>query len=226
MLRSSPLLHLPLYQPSQRTLSLLRSTSVMPKSAHNPQKIKMGNLSIPLLFVRYIGSGELWAVGPGMVFRRQNLGESLMEMIMLKITVQKLGDTSVLRCHGRIVAGDAGSILRNAVLSQRQIRLLVIDLARVELIDAGGLGVLLDLRQLTRSSAIMFKLMNATKRVEEILELTHLQRAFEFCSVRELFCLLHRTATMASCSADQSNRTDENDSRNDSVGWSETVPAV
>jgi ABC-type transporter Mla MlaB component len=92
--------------------------------------------------------------------------------------------------------------------------MLVIDLARVERIDAGGLGVLLGLRESARSNAIMFKLMNATKRVEEILELTHLQHVFEFCSVRELLCLLHRAASMPSCSADQS---DENDSRNGSV---------
>ena len=133
---------------------------------------------------------------------------------MLKITIQKLGGTSVLRCHGRIVAGDAGSILRSAVLSQRHSRMLVIDLAQVERIDAAGLGVLLGLKESARSSAITFKLMNATKRVEEILELTHLHRVFEFCSVRELFCLLHRAASMPSCSADQS---DENDSRNGSV---------
>jgi len=145
---------------------------------------------------------------------------------MLKITVQKLGDTSVLRCHGRIVAGDAGSTLRNAVLSQRHTRMLVLDLARVDRIDAGGLGVLLGLRESARSRAIMFKLMNATKRVEEILELTHLLRVFEFCSVRELFCLLHRAASMPSCSADESNRADENDSRNGSVEWPEAVPAV
>jgi anti-sigma B factor antagonist len=142
---------------------------------------------------------------------------------MLKITVQKLGDTSVVRCHGRIVAGDDGSILRNAVLSQRHTAMLVIDLAQVERIDAGGLGVLLGLRESTHSRAIMFKLMNATKRIEEILELTHLQRVFEFCSVRELFCLLHRAASMPSCSADQS---DENDSRNGSVEWPEAVPAA
>jgi anti-sigma B factor antagonist len=159
-----------------------------------------------------------------MAFR--NLWECGKEMMMLKITVQKLGDTSVLRCHGRIVAGDAGSILRNAVLSQRQTTMLVIDLAQVERIDAAGLGVLLSLRELARSSAIMFKLMNATKRVEEILALTHLQRVFEFCSVRELFCLLHRAASMPSWSADQSNQTDENDSRNSSVEWPEAVPAV
>jgi anti-sigma B factor antagonist len=117
---------------------------------------------------------------------------------MLKITVQNLGDTSVVRCHGRIVGGDAGSILRNTVLSQRHSRMLVIDLAQVERIDAGGLGILLGLRESARSNAIMFKLMNATKRVEEVLELTHLQRVFEFCSVRELFCLLHRAASKPS----------------------------
>ena len=142
---------------------------------------------------------------------------------MLKITVQKLGDTSVLRCHGRIVAGSAGSTLRKAVLGQRHTRMIVIDLARVERVDAGGLGVLLGLRESARSNAIMFKLMNAAKRVEEILELTRLQRVFEFCSVRELFCLLHHAASMPSCSADQS---DENDSRNCSVEWPEAVPAV
>ena len=145
---------------------------------------------------------------------------------MLKITVQKLGDTSVLRCHGRIVAGDGASTLREAILSQGHTGMLVIDLARVERIDAAGLGVLLSLRGSARSSAIMFKLMNATKRVEEILELTHLQSVFEFCSVRELFCLLHRAASMPSCSADQSNRADENDGRNGSVEWPEAVPAV
>jgi len=145
---------------------------------------------------------------------------------MLKITVQKLGDTSVLRCQGRIVAGDDGSILRNAVLSPRHTRMLVIDLARVERIDAGGLGVLLGLRESARSRAITFKLMNATKRVEEILELTHLQSVFEFCSVRELLCLLHRAASMPSSSDDQSDRVDENESRDGSVEWSEAVPAV
>ena len=145
---------------------------------------------------------------------------------MLKITVQKLGDIDVLRCHGRIVAGDAGSILRNAALSQRHAAMLVIDLALVECIDAGGLGVLLGLRESARSRAIMFKLMNTTKRIEEILELTHLQHVFEFCSVRELFCLLHRAACMPSRSADQSNRADEDDSRNGSAEWPEAVPAV
>jgi anti-anti-sigma factor len=64
--------------------------------------------------------------------------------------------------------------------------MLVLDLARVDSIDAGGLGVLLGLRQWARSGSRMFKLMNVTKTVEEILELTHLQHGFEFCTVRDL----------------------------------------
>ena len=145
---------------------------------------------------------------------------------MLKITVQKLGDIHVLRCHGRIAAGDAGSIFRNAVLSQRHIRMLVIDLAEIERIDAGGLGVLLSLRESTRSRAIIFKLMNATKLVEDILERTHLRPVFEFCSVPEFFCLLHRADSLTYCSADQSTRADENDGGDYSVEWPEAVPSL
>jgi anti-anti-sigma regulatory factor len=74
--------------------------------------------------------------------------------------------------------------------------MLVLDVARVDRIDAGGLGVLLDLQEWARSGAILFRLMNLAKMVEEILELIHLERVFEVCSIRELFCLLHRAASV------------------------------
>jgi len=144
---------------------------------------------------------------------------------MLQITVQKLGDASVLRCKGQIVVGDSCSILRKAVLSQRHARRLVLDLASVDRIDAGGLGVLLDMREWARSGASVFKLMNVTNRVEEIFELTHLQSVFEFCSVRDFFCLLHRAASIPSWSPDQSHGADEYDSRNCSAKWQEAGPS-
>ena len=125
---------------------------------------------------------------------------------MLTVAVQELGDASVIICRGRIVAGDACSILRHAVLGQRHANLLVLDLARVERIDAGGLGTLIRLREWAGSNAVVFKLMNVTQEVEKVLELTGLQRAFEFCSVRDLFCLLHRAAFVSSGAAD--HRTD------------------
>src|SRR5439155_21440542 len=62
---------------------------------------------------------------------------------MPTVTVQNLGDVAILRCPGRIVVGVENTILWNAVLSQTNISTLILDLAQVDGIDAGGLGVLL-----------------------------------------------------------------------------------
>jgi anti-anti-sigma factor len=130
---------------------------------------------------------------------------------MFSVTVQQLGDASVLCCKGRIVIGGAYSMLRNAARSQEQAQMLILDLAWVDRIDAGGLGVLLSVREWARSGAVRFKLMNVTRNVEQILELTNLQSVFEFCSVRDLLCLLHRAASVKSW-RERANPT-ENDSR-------------
>lgn len=50
-----------------------------------------------------------------------------------------------------------------------------------------------------RANAIRFKLINVTNKVEQVLELTRLDRVLEFCFVRELLCLLHGAAVMSTC---------------------------
>jgi anti-anti-sigma factor len=114
---------------------------------------------------------------------------------MLHVTAQQLGDASVLHCRGRFVTGEAYEILRGTAMSEGHARLLVLDLAEVDNIDAGGLGVLLGLREWARANAIKFKLMNVINRVARTLELTALDRVFEFCSVRDSLCLLHAATT-------------------------------
>jgi anti-sigma B factor antagonist len=125
---------------------------------------------------------------------------------MLNATAQKLGDSTVLQCHGRIVIGDAYAILRNAVLRQAHARTLILDLAQVDRIDAGGLGVLLGLREWACSHAIRFQLMNVTKQVEHVLELTKLDRVLEFCSVEDMLQLLHCAAVTVPRSVDRANQ--------------------
>lgn len=126
---------------------------------------------------------------------------------MLNATAQKLGDRTVLRCQGRIVIGDAYAILRNAVLRQTRTRILILDLAQVDRIDAGGLGVLLGLREWACSHAIGFQLMNVTNQVEHVLELTKLDRVLEFCSVEDMLQLLNCAAIIAPRSVEQANQT-------------------
>ncbi len=106
---------------------------------------------------------------------------------MLNVTVQNLGDLAIFRCQGRIVVGAENEILRNTVLSRTAIRTLVLDLAQVDRIDAGGLGVLLGLRAWARSKGIQLKLMDVTNRVRQLLELTKLVGVFEICSSESVF---------------------------------------
>ncbi|MBI1941767.1 MAG: STAS domain-containing protein [Acidobacteria bacterium] len=106
---------------------------------------------------------------------------------MLTVTVQKFGDVAILRCQGRIVVGVGNTILRDAVLSRTDCSTLVLDLEQVDRIDAGGLGVSLDLRARTRAKGIQLQLMNVSNRVQRVLELTHLDRVFEICAVESMF---------------------------------------
>jgi anti-anti-sigma factor len=101
---------------------------------------------------------------------------------MLNVTIQHSEDMAVLRCVGRIVAGDEADILRKAVLSQANRRSVVLDLTRVDAIDGGGMGVLLFLQGWARATEVDLKLMNPTSRVRELFELTNLDSVFEIFS--------------------------------------------
>jgi anti-sigma B factor antagonist len=104
---------------------------------------------------------------------------------MLKVHAQKLGEVTILCVQGGIVTGET-TPLRNAVQSLLNVSAVVLDLARVSRIDAGGLGVLLELREQTQLKGIEFRLMNVTKLVQQVLELTRLNSVFEISSPAEI----------------------------------------
>jgi anti-anti-sigma factor len=108
----------------------------------------------------------------------------------LQTTVQRLGDVAVVHLAGRLVRGEGCSNLRDVVFGQTDAGMIVLNLAQVDRIDAWGLGALLRLREWARSQQITFKLMNTVEQVERLLHLTRLDRVFEFCSVRDQFCLM------------------------------------
>jgi anti-anti-sigma factor len=117
--------------------------------------------------------------------------------LMLNVNVQRLGDVTILRCQGRIVAGDEGTVLRNAALSHTDGSILVLDLAELVGMDAGGLGVLLGLHARAHSSGIQVKLMNVPNSVQQMLEVTNLDRVFEICSEKDLKSHLKRVQSGA-----------------------------
>lgn len=98
---------------------------------------------------------------------------------MLTIDVEKTGDVAVVRCVGRIVRGAGVRTLKNAVLSEKNVRIVVIDLSDVETLDAGGLTALLSLHQWARNCNVQLKLVNPSHFVNEVLTRTGLNRVFE-----------------------------------------------
>jgi anti-anti-sigma factor len=104
---------------------------------------------------------------------------------MLTIGNTRMGNVAVLCLQGRIVRGEADD-LRGAVLAQLDADVVVLDLARVNTIDAGGLGSLLDLREQTESRGIEFRLMNVTRLVGQVLEITRLSSVFGMLTEREV----------------------------------------
>ena len=109
---------------------------------------------------------------------------------MLTIDTEKMGDVAVVRCNGRIVRGEGIRTLRNAVVSETDTRIVVLDLSEVESLDAGGLTALLSLHHWTRSHAIQLKLVNPSNFVREVLERTRLDRVFNISSLHDALQVL------------------------------------
>jgi anti-anti-sigma factor len=105
---------------------------------------------------------------------------------MLNIHAKKLGTVAVLSMQGQIVNGET-EILRNAVQSLSEVSAIKLDLARVTTVDAGGLGVMLALREQVESKGIRFELMNVNKRIRAVLELTRLDSVFQITVEVEFF---------------------------------------
>ncbi len=97
---------------------------------------------------------------------------------MLGVMTENRGNTMILRCSGRIVAGQEAWALYNNVISQQDKRLVVLDLTRVSRIDAGGLGVLASLERWARAAGVKLRLV-PSPAVQELLDLTGLGSQFE-----------------------------------------------
>ena len=98
---------------------------------------------------------------------------------MLTANTENLGSVTVLHFRGSIVVGDALTTLCSAVLAQSGASVVVLDLAQVDVIDAGGLGALLELRECVQSRGIEFRLTNVNRLVKHVLEITCLESVFE-----------------------------------------------
>lgn len=92
---------------------------------------------------------------------------------MLNVTIEESGETVILHCVGRIVRGHETAILCPAARQHKPT--IILDLSEVDAIDAAGIGALVSLQ----AAGIYLRLMNPSKPVREILQVTRLDTVFE-----------------------------------------------
>ena len=97
----------------------------------------------------------------------------------MKVHAKKLDTVEVLCLEGRIVNGETEVLRSFAQLASDDTSEIILDLSDVSVVDAHGLGVLLQLREQTREKGIHFELRNVSKPLYRLFEITRLNTVFE-----------------------------------------------
>ena len=99
----------------------------------------------------------------------------------VKLTTRQVGDVTVVDAAGRITLGDGASTFRDTVrdLASGGKRKLLLNLAEVSYIDSSGIGEMVSGFTTVTNQGGQVKLLNLTKRVQDLLQITKLYTVFE-----------------------------------------------
>ena len=99
----------------------------------------------------------------------------------LQGTFREAGDVAVVDFSGKITLGEGSAVLRKTVrdLIERGHRKILLNLADVDYIDSSGIGELVSAYTSVRSASGEMKLLQLTKRVHDLLQITRLFTVFD-----------------------------------------------
>jgi anti-anti-sigma regulatory factor len=109
---------------------------------------------------------------------------------LLNVNIEKIGDLAVVECEGRLVQSEAAFKLREAVTSQRDARIVVLELSEVHAIEGGGLGMLVFLQRWARDHNIRFMLFDPSKCVRDGLKRVRSISEFYIPTLDDMMALL------------------------------------
>jgi anti-anti-sigma factor len=104
---------------------------------------------------------------------------------MLNIRVERRNQTTVVHCSGRIDIGEGLTRLREALISEMNSRVILLDLSRVTAIDAAGLGLLSFLHTRAVGRGCALKLVAPSPQVMNLLALTRLDSVLAIATAAE-----------------------------------------
>ena len=99
----------------------------------------------------------------------------------MTIEERPTGDVMILDLKGKLTIGDGDELLKDKInsLVQQGHTKLILNLADVPYIDSGGLGQVVRTYTTVKQHNGSLKLMNVTKRIEDLLAITKLLTVFD-----------------------------------------------
>src|SRR5438477_11182596 len=122
--------------------------------------------------------------------RERQMSRSSKEPVMLTVDIERASDVAIVRCAGRIVRGAEVSILRNAAVSEKDARTIVLDLSELEFVDTGGLRALVFLHNWPQDRGLHLKLVHTSRFVRQLLVPTGLDRIFDISTLTKPLAVL------------------------------------
>jgi anti-sigma B factor antagonist len=99
----------------------------------------------------------------------------------MTITTREVSHVTIVDINGRITLGDETGLLRDTVrkLIAEGKKKIVLNLANVDYVDSSGVGELVSSFTTVRNAGGELKLLNLTKKVQDVLYVTKLYTVFD-----------------------------------------------
>jgi len=101
--------------------------------------------------------------------------------VSVKLSTRQVGDVTVVDVAGRITLGEGSSALRDLLRDMvgKSQKKILLNLGDVSYIDSSGIGELVSGFTTVTNQGGQLKLLNLTKRVKDLLQITKLYTVFE-----------------------------------------------
>src|SRR5437868_11271544 len=99
----------------------------------------------------------------------------------MKTSTRQVNGITIVDCSGRITLGEGSVVLKDAIrdlLSKGQKKILL-NLGDVNYIDSSGIGELVSAYTTVKNQGGELKLLNLTKKVHDLLQITKLYTVFD-----------------------------------------------
>jgi anti-anti-sigma factor len=110
---------------------------------------------------------------------------------MFHLQVERIGDVAIVQCEGRMMQSDSVFELRDAVMAQRDVSTVLLDLSELESIGGGGVGMLVFLQSWTHTHEMELKLFDPSTAVRQKLHMTRSAAELKVASMDEVLYLLN-----------------------------------